>query len=180
MSNTRAFAAISRRPSTSRTRRFRPDPIRTRLRCGPKAGWPQRSQQIQAALARVDPRLRPVNVVSLEDHVARSLLQERMLATLAGFFGALALLAGSGGDLRDHGVPSSAAAKRDRDSHGIGRGCGPGDRHGAGADGAADAGGMRDRRLGWTGTDARGARDLVRDPSQTIRRLFSRQSRRCC
>ena len=49
-------------------------------------------QAIGAALARVDPHLRPVSVLSLEDHVARSLLQERMLATLAAFFGALALL----------------------------------------------------------------------------------------
>jgi len=54
-------------------------------------------QAIRAALAHVDPELRPVSVLSLEDHVTRSLLQERMLATLAAFFGALALLLGAVG-----------------------------------------------------------------------------------
>jgi predicted permease len=50
---------------------------------------------IEAVLKRVDSALRPVAVISLEDHVARSLLQERMLATLATFFGSLALLLGA-------------------------------------------------------------------------------------
>jgi ABC-type antimicrobial peptide transport system permease subunit len=36
--------------------------------------------------------LRPVNLISLEDHVAQSLLQECMLATLGGFFGSQTLL----------------------------------------------------------------------------------------
>jgi predicted permease len=57
-----------------------------------EAGMATAVGAISQALARVDAALRPVNVISMEDHVAQSLLQERMLATLAGFFGAQALL----------------------------------------------------------------------------------------
>ncbi len=42
---------------------------------------------IAETLARVNRALCPTDVVSLEDHVASSLLRERMMATLAGFFG---------------------------------------------------------------------------------------------
>jgi len=47
---------------------------------------------IERTLARIDGTLRPVNMLTLEDHVAQSLLRERMLATLAGFFGVQALV----------------------------------------------------------------------------------------
>jgi len=69
-------------------------------------------QAIGAALAHVDQELRPVSVVSLEDHVARSLLQERMLATLAAFFGALALLLGAVGT---YGTMAFQVARRRRE-----------------------------------------------------------------
>jgi predicted permease len=69
-------------------------------------------QAIGAALAHVDPELRPVSVLSLEDHVARSLLQERMLATLAAFFGALALSLGAVGI---YGTMAFQVARRRRE-----------------------------------------------------------------
>jgi predicted permease len=69
-------------------------------------------QAIRAALAHVDAQLRPVSVVSLDDHVTRSLLQERMLATLAGFFGALALLLGAVGI---YGTMAFQVARRRRE-----------------------------------------------------------------
>jgi predicted permease len=56
------------------------------------AGMSTAAPAIREALVRVDAALRPANVISLEDHVERSLLRERMLAILTGFFGALALL----------------------------------------------------------------------------------------
>jgi predicted permease len=67
---------------------------------------------IGAALAHVDAQLRPVSVVSLGDRVTRSLLQERMLATLAGFFGALALLLGAVGI---YGTMAFQVARRRRE-----------------------------------------------------------------
>jgi predicted permease len=67
---------------------------------------------IRVALAHVDPELRPVSVLSLEDHVNRSLLQERMLATLATFFGALALLLGAVGI---YGTMAFQVARRRRE-----------------------------------------------------------------
>ena len=76
------------------------------------AGMAAAVQAIGAALARVDPELRPVSVVSLEDRVARSLLQERMLATLAAFFGALALLLGAVGI---YGTMAFQVARRRRE-----------------------------------------------------------------
>jgi predicted permease len=69
-------------------------------------------EAIRAALAHVDPELRPVSVLSLEDHVTRSLLQERMLATLAMFFGALALLLGAVGI---YGTMAFQVARRRRE-----------------------------------------------------------------
>jgi predicted permease len=69
-------------------------------------------QAIRTALAHVDAQLRPVSVVSLGDHVTRSLLQERMLATLAGFFGALALLLGAVGI---YGTMAFQVARRRRE-----------------------------------------------------------------
>jgi ABC-type antimicrobial peptide transport system permease subunit len=47
--------------------------------------------QIKSAAARVDPRF-GLKFTALSDQVARTLVRERMLAALSGFFGALALL----------------------------------------------------------------------------------------
>jgi predicted permease len=47
---------------------------------------------IQTLLTNVHPLLRLQDMHSLEDHIARSLLVERMLSMLAGFLGAMALL----------------------------------------------------------------------------------------
>jgi ABC-type antimicrobial peptide transport system permease subunit len=47
---------------------------------------------LAAALRRIDKGLRVEEEKTLEEHVARSILNERMLATLAGFFGGLGLL----------------------------------------------------------------------------------------
>jgi len=67
---------------------------------------------IQETLAHEDKELRPVRLVSLEDHVAQSLLQERMLAILAGFFGGLALLLAAVGI---YGVMAFQVARRRRE-----------------------------------------------------------------
>jgi len=67
---------------------------------------------IEETLAHIDPALRPINVASLESHVAGSLLRERMLATLAGFFGAQALLLGAVGI---YGVMAFQVARRRRE-----------------------------------------------------------------
>jgi predicted permease len=76
------------------------------------AGMADAVQAIGTALAHVDPELRPVSVVSLESRVAQSLLQERMLATLAAFFGALALLLGAVGI---YGTMAFQVARRRRE-----------------------------------------------------------------
>lgn len=47
---------------------------------------------IATALQRIDAKLRIVDPRTLDEHLSRSILSERMLGTLAGFFGALALL----------------------------------------------------------------------------------------
>jgi putative ABC transport system permease protein len=49
------------------------------------------TRMAQAALSRIDERLRLLDPRSLEEHISRSMLQERMLATLSGAFGGLAL-----------------------------------------------------------------------------------------
>jgi predicted permease len=77
-----------------------------------EAGIATALQAIRAALARVDPELRAAGVLSLEDHVAQSLFQERMLATLAGVFGALALLLGAVGI---YGTMAFQVARRRRE-----------------------------------------------------------------
>jgi putative ABC transport system permease protein len=50
------------------------------------------SRAIEAALGRLDRSLRAPEMKALSEHISRSLLRERMLATLAGFFGLLALV----------------------------------------------------------------------------------------
>ena len=67
---------------------------------------------IEAILRRFDKTLRPVDVISLENHMAKSVLQERMLATLAVFFGGLALLLGAIGS---YGVMAFQVARRRRE-----------------------------------------------------------------
>jgi predicted permease len=47
---------------------------------------------VVAALERIDPKLRIGNARTLEEHLSRGILQERMMGTLSGFFGALSLL----------------------------------------------------------------------------------------
>ena len=67
---------------------------------------------IAAALGRIDPSLRPTDMRSLEDHVAASLLRERMMATLAGFFGLQALVLSAVGI---YGVMVFQVARRRRE-----------------------------------------------------------------
>jgi putative ABC transport system permease protein len=57
-----------------------------------QAGPAEAASSIAAALGRVDPALRATEMRSLRDHVASSLLQERLLATLTGWFGLLSLV----------------------------------------------------------------------------------------
>jgi predicted permease len=64
---------------------------------------------IDAALRRIDKGLRAEELKTLEQHVARSILTERMLATLAGFFGALGLLLAAVGI---YGVMAFQVARR--------------------------------------------------------------------
>ena len=50
---------------------------------------------IQKVFTTVDPMLRLQDMQTLDDHLARSLFQERLLAILAGFFAALAVVLGA-------------------------------------------------------------------------------------
>jgi predicted permease len=47
---------------------------------------------VDTALKRIDPKLRTENVRTLEEDLSRSILRERIMGTLSGFFGALSLL----------------------------------------------------------------------------------------
>jgi predicted permease len=47
---------------------------------------------IDTALKRIDPKLRADDIRTLEEHLSRGILQERIMGTLSGFFGALSLL----------------------------------------------------------------------------------------
>jgi predicted permease len=67
---------------------------------------------IEAALGRLNQALRPSEVRSLEEHVSRSILQERMLAMLAGVFGLLALVVASVGI---YGVMAFQVARRQKE-----------------------------------------------------------------
>jgi predicted permease len=67
---------------------------------------------IEGTLRNVDRALRPAGIVSMGDHVARSLLQERMLSALATFFGVLALLLATVGI---YGVMAFQVARRRRE-----------------------------------------------------------------
>jgi len=85
-----------------------PDSYTFALRARPGVG----PAAIAAALASVDRSLRPANVISLEDHVSRSLLRERLVATLAGFFGVQGLLLSAVGI---YGVMAFQVARRRRE-----------------------------------------------------------------
>jgi predicted permease len=56
------------------------------------AALPEATRAIETALAQFDRELRPANVMTLDEHVARTLVRERLLAMLAGFFGGLSML----------------------------------------------------------------------------------------
>jgi len=56
------------------------------------SGAEEMARAAGAALARINPNLRALEVRTLSEHVSRTILTERMLATLAGFFGVLAML----------------------------------------------------------------------------------------
>jgi predicted permease len=65
--------------------------------------------QIRAAIKQVNPNLPIDDVVSLSDHIGRSLVQQKLIARLASFFGLLALLLACVGL---YGVMSYAVARR--------------------------------------------------------------------
>jgi ABC-type antimicrobial peptide transport system permease subunit len=64
---------------------------------------------IEARLRAIDPAFRVGEPLTMEEHVARSILTERMLATLSGFFGALGLLVAAIGI---YGVMAFQVARR--------------------------------------------------------------------
>jgi ABC-type antimicrobial peptide transport system permease subunit len=52
----------------------------------------QMARTIEGRLRSIDPAFRMAEPLTMEEHVSRSILTERMMATLSGFFGALGLL----------------------------------------------------------------------------------------
>jgi ABC-type antimicrobial peptide transport system permease subunit len=72
-------------------------------------GEAEMTRSIGAALERIDGSLRVLEPLTLEEHVSRSILRERMLATLSGFFGGLALILAAVGI---YGVMAFQVARR--------------------------------------------------------------------
>ena len=67
---------------------------------------------VDAALKRVDGKLRATDVRTLDENLSRSILQERMLGTLSGLFGALSLILISVGV---YGVMAFQVARRQKE-----------------------------------------------------------------
>src|SRR5215831_760790 len=67
---------------------------------------------LDTALKRIDPKLRAEDVRSLEEHLSRTILRERIMGTLSGFFGALSLLLVSVGI---YGVMAFQVARRQKE-----------------------------------------------------------------
>jgi predicted permease len=67
---------------------------------------------VDSALKRVDGKLRPTDVRTLSENLSRSILQERMLGTLSGAFGALSLILVSVGV---YGVMAFQVARRKKE-----------------------------------------------------------------
>jgi predicted permease len=64
---------------------------------------------VHSALKRIDPNLRATDLRTLEEHLSRGVLQERIMGTLSAFFGALSLLLVS---LGIYGVVAFQVARR--------------------------------------------------------------------
>ena len=69
-----------------------------------------------------------VDLKRLDEDLGANVLQERLVATLSGFFGGLALLACGARPLRRDVVHGDASSQRDRHSHGARRRTAQGDR----------------------------------------------------
>jgi ABC-type antimicrobial peptide transport system permease subunit len=69
----------------------------------------QMARAIEARLRAIDPAFRMQEPLTMEEHVARSILTERMMATLSGSFGALGLLVAAIGI---YGVMAFQVARR--------------------------------------------------------------------
>jgi predicted permease len=67
---------------------------------------------VDSALTRVDGKLRATDVRTLDENLSRSILQERMLGTLSGLFGALSLILVSVGV---YGVMAFEVARRQKE-----------------------------------------------------------------
>jgi predicted permease len=67
---------------------------------------------LDTVLRRIDPNLHAEDVRSLEEHLSRTILKERMMGTLSGFFGSLSLLLVSVGI---YGVMAFQMARRQKE-----------------------------------------------------------------
>lgn len=67
---------------------------------------------VDTVLKRIDPKLRAEDVRTLEEHLSRTILRERIMGTLSGFFGALSLLLVSVGI---YGVMAFQVARRQKE-----------------------------------------------------------------
>jgi ABC-type antimicrobial peptide transport system permease subunit len=67
---------------------------------------------LDTVLKRIDPKLHAEDVRTLEEHLSRTILRERMMGTLSGFFGGLSLLLVSVGI---YGVMGFQVARRQKE-----------------------------------------------------------------